>query len=782
MDVLLIEDDPAMRAVLQSVLERRGHTVTAAEDGENGWQHYQSQDFSLVVLDWLLPGIDGLEVCRRIRRSPKGTDSLILVSTVRSSPGDLDLVLAAGADDYLAKPVELALLNIRLAIMEQRAAHIQQRKQAERSLLDAQKIAQMGSFEWHPVSDELHWSAEHYRLWGLEPHSVTPSYALLRQGIHPDDVAQTEAILQQALDGGGTYACEHRVVWPDGSEHHVRSCGEVRFDAAGQTRLMLGTVQDITALKKTEETMRAAKQQADAANRMLQTVLDTIPLRIFWKDRDLTYLGCNQLFAQDAGKSSPAELIGKTDYEMGWHKVADLYRSDDRAVIESGQPSLNFEEPQSHSDGSTSWLRTSKAPLRDSGGKVIGLLGTYEDITASKQAEQTLNLARQEAEDANRAKSEFLSRMSHELRTPLNAVLGFAQLLQMDTRDCTPDQRESVEHILTAGHHLLGLINDVLDVSRLELGKLTLDIEPLCAADICASCVNQIAMAMANRRAITIENRITDASLMLQGDNLRCSQVLINLLSNAVKYNQDNGRVTLSSRVEKEGWLRIEVRDTGPGIASDKLSLLFTPFERLDQSCGAISGVGIGLHIVKQLVEAMHGTVGVESEPGKGSTFWFELPLAKDAGAPRATTKTGRPSLPSGDSRFVILYIEDVDFNVKLVRHVLKNRPDIELITAGTAEEGLTLAEETLPDLILMDIGLPGIDGITATTLLKAVDRTCHIPVVALSAHAEQDDIDRALSAGCHAYLSKPFNLQELYAVIDEVQASKNDEKTNQAS
>lgn len=383
--------------------------------------------------------------------------------------------------------------------------------------------------------------------------------------------------------------------------------------------------------------------------------------------------------------------------------------------------------------------------------------------------------ARDAAEAANRAKGAFLSSMSHELRTPLNAILGFGQLLEIDTEDRAPEQQESVKYILTAGHQMLGLVNDLLDFARIDNGKLALNIHRVRIADLVSSCVEQVRSALANKQNVTIENGITDIDLVVQGDDLRIRQVLINLLSNAVKYNQENGQVTISSvignvgNVGNESRLRIEVKDTGCGIAIDKLSLLFSPFERLEHSSGSIPGLGIGLHIAKQLVEAMHGTIGVESVQGRGSTFWFELPVAEATEEPAVAP--GKAILPAmyGDARFVVLYIEDNPANVQLVKKALQGKQEIELLTARTAEEGLTLAEEDRPDLILMDIQLPGIDGVTATKLLKEIVATRDIPVVALSASAMKEDIERALSSGCVGYMTKPLELQALYELIDGI-------------
>ena len=372
-----------------------------------------------------------------------------------------------------------------------------------------------------------------------------------------------------------------------------------------------------------------------------------------------------------------------------------------------------------------------------------------------------------EAERANQAKSHFLSSISHELRTPLNAILGFGQLLKAETASNAPNQHESVTQILSAGHHLLGLIEQMLDLARIDIGKWEINLMPLCIADLASSCADQVAVAMKNNGDITIENTITETALMVQGDDLSLRQVLINLLSNAVKYNKQNGSVTISSAIVKNGRLRIEVRDTGAGIDQDKLSLLFTPFERIDQKHGKIAGVGIGLHISKRLIEMMQGTIGVESEKGKGSTFWFELPLAQEtAELPSASREHNKP-MPLKNSRFVILYIEDNAANARLIEQALRIFPAIELLIAVTATEGLLIAEEKRPDLILMDIHLPDIDGITATSLIKGNNAIKHTPVIALSADAMQDDIDRALYAGCNAYLTKPINLQTLYETID---------------
>lgn len=272
-------------------------------------------------------------------------------------------------------------------------------------------------------------------------------------------------------------------------------------------------------------------------------------------------------------------------------------------------------------DGTFYWVDSTIVPFLNKDGEPYQYVSVRTDITAFIKARAT-------AEEANKAKSQFLSNMSHELRTPLNAILGFGQLLGMQIDPAKKEQHEFVSHIITAGNQLLGLINDLLDLSRIEIGKLEFNIQSVSIAELVESSISLVASSRVNSRNITINNTIVDTDLIVQGDGLRIRQVLINLLTNALKYNRDNGSVTISSLTGQDGRLRIQVQDTGEGIASDKLRLLFKHFERIDQKHGKIEGAGIGLYVCKQLIEAMHGEIGVESVQGKGCTFWFALPIA----------------------------------------------------------------------------------------------------------------------------------------------------------
>ncbi len=382
-------------------------------------------------------------------------------------------------------------------------------------------------------------------------------------------------------------------------------------------------------------------------------------------------------------------------------------------------------------------------------------------------AERTTKLA-----DASRAKSEFLSRMSHELRTPLNAILGFAQLLEMD--HLTAEQQESVGQILKAGRHLLDLINEVLDIARIEAGRLAVSIESVSVKEVIQEGLDLVApLAVAREIQLKVEAAgLSDRFIFV--DRQRLKQVLLNLLSNAVKYNRPGGAVTLSYAEVQGGRLRINVSDTGPGIPPDRLGQLFTPFERLGAEQTGIEGTGLGLALSKRLVEAMRGTLGVDSTVGRGSTFWVEFPLSvEEQPAAQRSAEGPRPAGVAEAARgaFTVLYIEDNLSNLELIQHLLSRRPEIKLLSAMQGRLGLDLAREHRPDLILLDVHLPDVPGAEMVRLLREDAKTRHIPVVVVSADALPTQIQRLLAAGARAYLTKPLEVRKFLDVVDEVLA-----------
>jgi signal transduction histidine kinase len=409
------------------------------------------------------------------------------------------------------------------------------------------------------------------------------------------------------------------------------------------------------------------------------------------------------------------------------------------------------------------------ATIRELAAQTEARIRLEHENTRLRAAEHTLEQARHEAERANQAKSEFLSRMSHELRTPLNAVLGFAQLLEMDP--LTNEQRESLGYILKAGTHLLDLINEVLDIARIEAGRLTVTLEAVPLADVTREVLTLVA-PLAAERAVRVRHAVPDRDgPVVLADRQRLKQVLLNLLSNAVKYNTVGGEVVVSHDAAPDR-VRVRVADTGPGIPEEKRARLFLPFERLGVSPGGVEGTGLGLALSKRLTEAMGGAIGVDTAVGQGSTFWFELPAADAAsgGAMSALEDAAvrTAAADAGHRVFTVLYIEDNLANLELIERILARRPGVRLLSAMQGRIGWSLAREHTPDLILLDARLPDVPGEEILRRLQTDMRTRLIPVVVMSSEPTQEQVDRMMAAGAHACLPKPVDVKELIALVDD--------------
>ncbi|MES2509925.1 MAG: ATP-binding protein [Pseudomonadota bacterium] len=420
-------------------------------------------------------------------------------------------------------------------------------------------------------------------------------------------------------------------------------------------------------------------------------------------------------------------------------------------------------------DGSRFPCIISITALRDDFGAIIGYLLIGTDNSVRKQVELALKDAMAVAEKANLAKSDFLSSMSHELRTPLSAILGFAQLIESGTPQPTPSQKRSVDQILQAGWYLLDLINEILDLALIESGKLSLSLEPVSLAEVMHECETMIE-SQADKRGVSVSFPKFSQPSFVNADRTRLKQVLINLLSNAIKYNTDRGSVVLNCIDTDPAHIRISVEDTGAGLEPAQIEQLFQPFNRLGQEATAEQGTGIGLVMTKRLVELMGGTIGVNSVPGKGSTFWIDMNITADS-QPTAElidqALASRPQTSHGQETRTVLYVEDNPANLMLVEDLIARRSDLRLLSARDGISGIAIAKAALPDFILMDINLPGISGITALRILSQDPQTTHIPVVALSANAMPRDIEKGLEAGFFRYLTKPIKINEFMETLD---------------
>jgi signal transduction histidine kinase/CheY-like chemotaxis protein len=420
-------------------------------------------------------------------------------------------------------------------------------------------------------------------------------------------------------------------------------------------------------------------------------------------------------------------------------------------------------------DGSRFPAIVSITALRDDHGVIIGYLLIGTDNSVRKRVESELNEAMAAADKANRAKSEFLSSMSHELRTPLNAILGFAQLLETGAPSPTPTQKRNIEQILKAGWYLLELINEILDLALIESGKLTLSNEPVSLAEVMIECRAMIE-PQARSRGIGMTFPHFEIPRFAFADRTRVKQVLINLLFNAVKYNRPQGTVAVECKLVPPASIRISVRDTGVGLAPEQVAQLFQPFNRLGKESSVEEGTGIGLVVTKRLVELMGGKIGADSTLGVGSVFWIEFATA---GAPQLAVleaehaALARPAMPDGTPLRTLLYVEDNPANLELVAQLVARRSDLRLLSAADGKLGIEYARACLPEVILMDINLPGLSGIEAMKILRADPATAHIPIIALSANAVPRDIEKALEAGFFNYITKPIMVAQFMDALD---------------
>jgi PAS domain S-box-containing protein len=515
--------------------------------------------------------------------------------------------------------------------------------------------------------------------------------------------------------------------------------------------------------------LNAANLELRRSEAFLDSVIENIPDMVFVKDaRTLRFVRLNRAGEALLGITR-ADYIGRTDHDFFPQEEADFFTAKDREVIAGGHV-LDIPEEPIETPSGRRILHTKKLPVVDEDGQPIYLLGISEDITDRKYADDAIRAARVEAERANRAKTEFLSRMSHELRTPLNAILGFSQLLEMD--ELSTDQRENVAYISQAGRHLLQLVNQVLDISRIESGQISISREPVAVDDVIQE-VTALVRPLADARRVALDLRAVEPGVFVLADRQRLNQVLLNLLSNAVRYNRDGGSIRVETRPAADGMLRISVADTGYGIPPEQHDRLFRAFDRLGAENSSVQGTGMGLALSKGLVEAMAGSIGVDSTVDVGSSFWIELDLAESQLARYERTSDAAGGVPGGRTSLVILQIDDNASNVRLVERIVSRRPGTELLSAAQGRLGLELARRHRPGLILLDLHLPDMAGDEVLHQLRANAETRDLPVVVLSADAEGGRHERLMSAGASGYLDKPLDVGDFLAIVDRLAAGR---------
>jgi PAS domain S-box-containing protein len=684
----------------------------------------------------------GSALLRNYRKSGELFWNHLTVAPVRNAAGDVTHFIGVSNDVTERKRAEQAA-----------EAH-------KERLRRGQLFANIGTWDWNVQTGELYWTERIAPLFGYPVGELETAYDNFLNAIHPDDRQAVIDAVTACIERDVPYEIEHRVVWPDGTVRWLLERGAVARDADGKPLQMLGVVQDIDDRKRAELALAERERELREAQTLAHIgnwTADLVSGRLSWSDE------IYRIFGHAPGSLEPS--VEAFHAAVHPDDLAQVHESEKRAE-QTGRHDVVHRIVRP--DGTVRHVHELAQMETDAAGNQVRMTGTVQDVTERVEVEQALMALSEEAERANRAKSDFLSSMSHELRTPMNAVLGFGQLMEYD--DTLPEaHQDSVQEILRAGRHLLELINEVLDLAKVESGHIDLSLEPVEVCPIVEECLSLVA-SLADKREIQLSHKGLRGAAV-RADRTRLKQVLLNLLSNAIKYNRDAGSVRIEVKLEGADRLRIRVTDTGPGIPPARRAELFQPFNRLAAGNSEIEGTGIGLTITRRIVELMGGIVDVKSEVGVGSTFWIELPLESapaDGHAHAGAAGDGGTSDPHiGAAQHTVLYIEDNPANIKLVAQILGRRPHIQLFTAHTPELGIELALARRPDLILLDINLPGMDGYQVLEVFKADARLQAIPVVAITANAMTRDIERGKAAGFADYLTKPLDVRHFHQVVD---------------
>ena len=734
-----------------------------------------------------------------VARAIAGTDwfvvaKLDLDEIYAQCRGEIALIVLAGLLTFLiagATPLvvrhrqQVALASATQEAQAERLAALERLQASEQRFLATFEQAAVGIAL---VAPDGRWLRVNRRLCEILGYAESELLDKTFQDItHPDDLTSDLGYVRQMLAGEiAHYALEKRYIRKDGEPLWITLTVALVRQDDGAPDYFISVVEDISARKAAEAALRASQ-------RFLHTVLDTIPDLVWLKDPDGVYLACNSRFQALFG-ASEAAILGRTDRDFVDPELADRFRANDLAAIAAGHACVNEEELVFASDGYRELAQTIKTPMVDAAGTLIGVLGIARDITQLKAAEQELTrhrdhleevvaertadleAARAEAERLARTKGEFLANMSHEIRTPMNAVLGLAYLLER--QELPEEARDLARKIQQSGRSLLGIINDILDFSKIESGRVTIEHIPFRLGEVLDNLATILRTSTADKAIELVIRPPAGPDPVLMGDPLRLGQILINLASNAIKFTpaglvevRSDPIAQSASRIS----LRFAVRDTGIGIDAETQARLFRPFTQADASTTRrFGGTGLGLVICRCMAELMGGRLGLESTPGTGSTFWLELTFdLAEPGQARGCQASARP-LPDTDGSpaeqlhgIRLLVVDDSEINCEVAQLIFAAAgAEVQLLNDGQAAVDWLTAHPDAVDLVLMDVHMPVMDGRTATRLIRARPAIAHLPIVALTADAMEDQAPIALAAGMDAFLSKPFEVTAAIALI----------------
>jgi signal transduction histidine kinase/DNA-binding response OmpR family regulator len=762
--VLLVEDDEIsgrqIKELLRSVATQQ-YSVTWVDTYESARLNLEQHEFDVCLLDFHIDGRTGLELLE----GPLGVGRVPFLFLTACEEHEVDVTVArAGAADYLVKQ----FLNGPL--LERAIRYALERKATEWQLREAQHFTQSALDALQCAHQELEARVSERTSALSETNLTLQAEVADRQRAEKEirrRVRQQEAVAelgQRALAGIDLQTLYAGAASLVSATLHV-DLGWFFEKIPNEASLVLKAQVGFSRPPKENALLREGTDSQSGF-----TLLRGDPVISVDITTETRFTPARSLRREGVISSATVPVRGGDSYfgilGVGSRHPYDFNQNDihflqsvanvlgaaiSRSQIENEVHQLNEE------------LRRSNAQLKHE------VEERQMALAALRETADLLVQAREQADTANRAKSEFLSRMSHELRTPLNSILGFGQILSM--QDLSEEQQSDVEHILKAGRHLLELINEVLDIARIEAGRMAFSPEPVLAGGAAFEAF-ELLRPLAAQRDIHLINELDPYRPdFVLADQQRLKQVLINFVANAIKYNREGGCVWLSGRQIGE-FMRLEVRDTGAGLTPEEISRLFVPFERLDAARTRVEGTGIGLALCKRLVEAMDGRIGVDSEPGHGSTFWLELPVTTPPGEglPLAASRLGvHGNLSPGCAAKSILYIEDNLSNLAVMTRALNtDAAPFKIITAMQGSIGLDMARQHRPDLILLDVHLPDIEGDEVLKRLCADPLTTDIPVVVLSADATPGHKERLQDAGAAAFLTKPLDLKLFFEVLDQ--------------
>lgn len=761
--ILFIEDVIADAELIWRELERsRIFFSKVITDNKKDYIGFL-KDFEpdLIISDYALPQFDGMTALN-LRNTYAPLVPFILVTGSVNEEVAVEL-MKSGADDYILKNnlsrLGSAITNsiIKIKLIKEKKAAEEELLKSEQRLQKAQSLAHVGNWELD-LSTRLVWcSDEALTIYGFEKGVHEIPYDIAKKNPFP----QYRPLLDEALNRLLKYNEPYEAVFKikrsgDSMIRSIHSKAELVMESDSEQIKVVGVIQDITDREKAEEAIHQER-------RMLRTLIDNLPDPIYVQDKDCRKVIANKADVENIGFNYEAEVLGKTDIELFPGKIGERGYTDDKKVIQTGDPIFNLEEEFINAKGIKRWLLTTKIPLHDNSGKITGLVGIGHDITERKKIEEELISAKEKAEESDKLKTAFLHNISHEIRTPMNAIVGFSALLGEPDSD-SETRKSYIDLIMESSNHLLSIINDIMDISNIEANIINTSRNGIDLNQTLNSLCNQLMpKSVARNIEFSCEPGLTGPDALIITDSTKITQVLSNLINNAIKFTE-SGQIKIGYRLV-ENFLEFFISDTGIGISSEYHEKIFDRFFQVQPSVSRLyEGTGLGLSISKAYVEHLGGKIWFNSEPGTGSTFYFTIPYEKQIlhTDPLSVKKISDTFI--FPSKKVILVAEDVESNFKLIRYFLSGS-NAEVLHAFNGKEAV---EKCLSsgkiDLILMDIKMPVMDGYTAVKLIRKKNN--HIPIIAQTAYA--DDREKAIACGCSGFISKPFDKKGLFKVLGE--------------